>query len=270
LYTKINAICRSKKEMSNKQYNSIDNSQPSAPPYYEQESYGYDTVTYFDFVYKHDRSIQRNFLLKVYSLLTIQLVATTVFIAINVFVPAIRRFNIEFFPIAIALMLSSMVFLFVLYCVMKLYPWNFVCLGIWTLMFGWSIGMVCSMYYAYEVMLAFGVTAMITISLSGYVLITKARLHWLGMTLMVCLLGLLIASFFTMFFSLFFSIGRWWLFALSGFGAILFSLFILYDTSRIIHDCKPDEVIPASIILYTDIINLFLNILRLIALARRN
>ena len=58
-----------------------------------------------------------------------------------------------------------------------------------------------------------------------------------------------------------FSIGIWF----SWFGAALFSGFILYDTSRIIHKFDTTEVVAAVLELYLDIVNLFLDLLRIMS-----
>jgi len=47
-------------------------------------------------------------------------------------------------------------------------------------------------------------------------------------------------------------------------GAVLFSLFIIYDTHMVMHKVSAEEYIHASINLYLDIINLFLHILRIL------
>jgi len=46
-------------------------------------------------------------------------------------------------------------------------------------------------------------------------------------------------------------------------GAVLFSLFIIFDTSMMMHKLSPEEYILASINLYLDIINLFIYLLRI-------
>ena len=48
--------------------------------------------------------------------------------------------------------------------------------------------------------------------------------------------------------------------ALSWISAVLFSLFVLYDTSRIMRTHESDEYVSAAISLYLDFINLFLAI----------
>ena len=47
-------------------------------------------------------------------------------------------------------------------------------------------------------------------------------------------------------------------------GAVLFSCFIVFDTYMLIHKLSPEEYILASINLYLDIINLFLEILKIL------
>jgi len=46
--------------------------------------------------------------------------------------------------------------------------------------------------------------------------------------------------------------------------AVLFCLYIIYDTHMIMHKVSAEEYIHASITLYLDIINLFLYILRIL------
>ena len=57
--------------------------------------------------------------------------------------------------------------------------------------------------------------------------------------------------------------------AISVAGAIVFSLFIVFDTHMMMHKLSPEEYILAAINLYLDILNLFLHILRLLG-DRRN
>lgn len=52
-------------------------------------------------------------------------------------------------------------------------------------------------------------------------------------------------------------------------GAIVFSLFLIYDIHMIMHKLSPEEYIMASINLYLDLINLFLYILRILNSAHK-
>ena len=53
-------------------------------------------------------------------------------------------------------------------------------------------------------------------------------------------------------------------------GAVLFSCFIVFDTHMLIHKLSPEEYIVAAINLYLDIINLFLEILKILDAMKRN
>ena len=48
-------------------------------------------------------------------------------------------------------------------------------------------------------------------------------------------------------------------------GAVLFSLYIVFDVHMISRRMSPDDYIPAAIELYLDIANLFLHLLRILA-----
>lgn len=47
-------------------------------------------------------------------------------------------------------------------------------------------------------------------------------------------------------------------------GALIFIGYILYDTSNLIHVHGPDDYIVATVMLYLDIVNLFLYLLQLL------
>ncbi len=57
--------------------------------------------------------------------------------------------------------------------------------------------------------------------------------------------------------------------ALAWITSVLFSLFILYDTSRILRTHESDEYVSAALSLYLDFLNLFLAILRILSNNRR-
>ncbi|RMA97942.1 Bax inhibitor-1/YccA family protein [Hydrogenothermus marinus] len=97
---------------------------------------------------------------------------------------------------------------------------------------------------------AFLLTAIITGSLTAYAFITKKDFSFLGGFLFTGLILVVIMAV----------VGLFWhnttlSFVMSGIGALVFSGFILYDTSRLIHEKgTPIEI---AIALFLDIINLF-------------
>ena len=104
---------------------------------------------------------------------------------------------------------------------------------------------------------AFGLTAVITASLTVYVLTTKKDFSFLKgflFTGLIILLLMVFVSFFWHNLSL--------SFVMSGIGAVLFSGFILYDTSRLIYEkTTPVEI---AINLFLDILNLFWSLFNLL------
>lgn len=54
------------------------------------------------------------------------------------------------------------------------------------------------------------------------------------------------------------------------FGAVLFSVYLVFDIDRIMHHTSPEDYIEACVSLYLDIINLFLRILQILNEVNRN
>ena len=107
---------------------------------------------------------------------------------------------------------------------------------------------------------ALALTASVTAALTVYTLRSKQDFSFmgagLGASLWVLILGGLVASF----------TGAASLqFALAVGGAVIFSLYIVFDVYMISCRLSPDEYVTAAIDLYLDIANLFLHLLRILA-----
>ena len=63
---------------------------------------------------------------------------------------------------------------------------------------------------------------------------------------------------------MFFPLGPTSVAVFGGLGALLFSAFLVYDTDNLIKRYTYDEYIWASVVLYLDILNLFLSILNML------
>jgi FtsH-binding integral membrane protein len=95
--------------------------------------------------------------------------------------------------------------------------------------------------------------------LSLYVLQTKKDFSYLGGMLFVALIGLIVAGIV-----MFFVHTPLLSMVYSFFGILIFSGYILYDTSVIMTKLGPDEAVTGAINLYLDLVNLFWFILRLL------
>ena len=106
--------------------------------------------------------------------------------------------------------------------------------------------------------LAAGGTGIIFLTLAGIATTTKKDFSFMGKFLMVGIILLIVASLANMFFQI-----PALSLALSGAAVLLFSGFILYDVSRIVNGGETNYVM-ATLALYLDIYNLFVNLLQLL------
>ena len=129
---------------------------------------------------------------------------------------------------------------------------------------GYWIGPTLNFYLKFSnggtlIALAAGMTATVFFSLSAYAMLSKKDFSFMGSFLFVGLV-VLILGFLTMFIA---NIPGLYL-ALSAMGVLIFSGYILYDTSRMIHGGETNYIM-ATVNLYLDIINLFLDLLHLLS-----
>jgi FtsH-binding integral membrane protein len=108
------------------------------------------------------------------------------------------------------------------------------------------------------------ITGSIFVGLTAYTFITKKDFSFLGGVVSVGLWAVIGLAVILMFFNS--EAGN---LALAWVTSVLFSLFILYDTSRIMQTHESDEYVSAALSLYLDFLNLFLAILRILS-SRRN
>ena len=106
--------------------------------------------------------------------------------------------------------------------------------------------------------MAAGGTGIIFLTLAGIATTTKKDFSFMGNFLMVGIILLIVA----MLANLFFQIPALSL-ALSGVAVLLFSGFILYDVSRIVNGGETNYIM-ATLALYLDIYNLFVNLLHIL------
>jgi modulator of FtsH protease len=107
-------------------------------------------------------------------------------------------------------------------------------------------------------------TAAVFVSLSAYVHITKKDFSAWGGMLFTGLIVLIVASVI----GLFFLSSSAYQLTLSAISAIIFSGFILFDTSRLVRGGETNYIM-AALSLYLDVLNLFLDLLRLLSSDRR-
>lgn len=162
---------------------------------------------------------------------------------------------------------SFIVFLILIFGVRRIPTVNLVFLAIYTFMSGLGLSGIVEAFVqagaGILVLQAFLITLGVFGALTGYIFVTKKDLSGWGPWLFVMLLVLVLSGIVMIFFSTPMADFIW-----SVLGALLFCGFILYDTSRIMLKYGTDEYVSACIDLYLDFINLFLDILRILARLR--
>eukprot|EP01053_Blabericola_migrator_P009362 Blabericola_migrator_1__9361@NODE_5047_length_892_cov_134_808485_g3187_i0_p1_GENE_NODE_5047_length_892_cov_134_808485_g3187_i0NODE_5047_length_892_cov_134_808485_g3187_i0_p1_ORF_typecomplete_len246_score10_08Bax1I/PF01027_20/5_7e56DUF4022/PF13214_6/1_7e03DUF4022/PF13214_6/0_01DUF1761/PF08570_10/0_015DUF1761/PF08570_10/1_1e02DUF1761/PF08570_10/8_4e02BaxI_1/PF12811_7/0_18Mem_trans/PF03547_18/0_055SPC25/PF06703_11/1e02SPC25/PF06703_11/2_1_NODE_5047_length_892_cov_134_808485_g3187_i04741 len=227
---------------------------------------------------KQLNSIRHGFIRKVYGILSAQLVLTTFVASVFTFSESWRIWLITSGSWLVTL--SAFVGIAVL-CglacvpgVSERHPTNLYLLGVFTLAQSIGLGAACAVvaasYGASVVLQAYVCTALIVIGLTMFAMQTKYDFTKQNGLLYSCLLGLMAFGFLRLLFpaSSFFET------LYAALGAILFSCYIVVDTQTLIGDkelrVSEDQYIFVALTLYVDIINLFLDILRLMAQSEDN
>jgi len=213
------------------------------------------------------QDMRKGFIRKVYGILSLELMVTVAICCLCMFSEGVRTFTASYaLAIQLITFIPMFVMLIVLFYVKDDYPLNLFCLSIFVLLMSWGVGAVCAIYYENGagniVLMAFALTCILFVTLSIFTLQSKIDFSFLGMGLFACLWILIFWGFINAIFGFRTS----FLYAL--FGAIVFCLFIIYDTYRLANKYSVDDYIIASIELYLDFINLFLYLLQL--LTKRN
>jgi len=112
---------------------------------------------------------------------------------------------------------------------------------------------------------AFALTAITFAGLSMYVVYSKKDFSFMSGFLMTGLIVLVVGGLLNMFF---FQSGMMH-FVMSGASVLLFSGFILYDTSNILRYYGTDEYVSATLALYLDVLNLFIALLSILGIMGR-
>jgi len=149
--------------------------------------------------------------------------------------------------------------------IIRTFPYNYMFLFTFTVLEAVTIGFFSAMYTTSSIILAAGITAFMFIGLSLYACFTKTDYTGCGPYLFVLLLGLCLTGFTIGMAQWIFGYSRILEIVYASIGAIIFSMYIVYDTQRIVggrgRQFSVDDYVLAALELYLDIINLFIYIL---------
>lgn len=209
-----------------------------------------------------DKETRRLFIRKVYSILAVQLIGT---FAVGAFMelhePTHVYIMTHCWPVILS-MIASVVLIFALMYYKDKSPQNMYLLAAFTFVEAFMVGTVTTAFAEENVGIvleAVFLTGAIFIGLTVFTFQSKIDFSFLGAFLSMGLGALILWGFLGMIFGT----ERGYYYALVG--CIIFSGYILFDTWLIMNKLNPHEHVLAAIMLYLDIINLFLNLLQLLA-----
>ncbi|GKU86518.1 hypothetical protein SLEP1_g1030 [Rubroshorea leprosula] len=210
-----------------------------------------------------------SFIRKVYSIITLQLMATIVVAAVVVSVHPISHFFVSTgvgIALYIVLILVPFITLCPLYYYHQRHPVNYLLLGVFTISLAFVVGLTCAFTSGKVILESVILTAVVVVSLTLYTFWAARRGHdfsFLGPFLFGAVLVLIVFAFIQILFPL----GKLSVMIYGCLASIIFCGYIIYDTDNLIKRYTYDEYIWAAVSLYLDIINLFLSLLTIFRVA---
>jgi len=164
-----------------------------------------------------------------------------------------------------------MTIMYTLFCyrsVARKVPLNYILLTIFTIAFAWTCSFICALYDPIDVFIAAAATAGVVVGAFMYAMFTKIDFtYWLG-GLFACLLAWIILGVMSIWWTY-----KWQIILWASLGVLIFTIYIIIDLWLIIGKGRGgfsiDDYIPAAMMLYVDIMRLFLEILKIVGASRR-
>lgn len=214
-----------------------------------------------------DKETRRTFIRKVYTILSFQLIGTGIVSALMILHAPTQAYVLTHgWPVNLSIVMS-LVLIVALMCYKDKSPVNMYLLCAFTAVESVLVGTVTTAYCAsgYQgiVLEAVFLTGAIFIGLTLFTFQSKIDFSFMGAALSMGLGAMILWGLFAMIFG----VQTGYIYALMG--CILFSGYILFDTWLIMDRLSPQEYVLGAIMLYLDIINLFLYMLQLLAASNR-
>lgn len=209
---------------------------------------------------------RKKFIIKVYALLTLQLVVTSIIVSIILAIEPIRVGVKDNYWAIILAWLLTVFFLIAIFFGRKFvrkYPRNYIAVTIFTLLQSYIVGYFCAIYDPITVLIAAVLTLSVTIALTIYALKTKKDFTSMGGILIVLIMGAICFAFLLIFF-----ISMWTSILICVLISMVYGVFIIYDTQLIAggrySELTYDDYAIGTLILYIDIVGLFIYFLSII------
>ena len=216
----------------------------------------------------HARNDRLGFIRKVYGILSVQLCVTAGAITITKTSDGLNDTmrSPAMGGLAIGLLISSIVIECAILCcksVARKTPTNYILLFIFTACQAFVFSVICAFYSAADCLTAAGMTAAVTVALTFYACTTKTDFTMCGGLFFIISIALLCLILF----SWVMTFAAWWHPFVSAILVVFYGLFLIYDTQLIAggrkHELSYDDYIVGALLLYVDIMMLFLELLKL-------
>ncbi|XP_072106995.1 protein lifeguard 1-like isoform X1 [Mobula birostris] len=214
-----------------------------------------------------DQKIQRHFIRKVFVILGVQLLFTFGLVCTFTFSSDIKVFVQKtpaiYYP-SFAVFLVTLITLAYCKSVQRRYPWNIICLAFLTLSLSYMVAMVASFNDISSVMIALGSTVAVCLGIILFSSQTRLDLTCCYGFLLVLSIVVFMFGFFCIFFY-----NQVLQVVYGSLGALLFSLFLAVDIQLVLgnkqFELSPEDYVLAVLILYLDIINIFIYLLMIVS-----
>lgn len=236
------------------------------PGSHQHEGYEGDENLLNDLV---DKEIRNGFIKKVYGILSVQIIVTILLAIPFHRVPELKEFVVSNPAVIWVAWGFVLVFLIILTCfpgAAQHYPNNYLLLGAFTIVEALLIGIYTALHDTHAVLIAAGVTCIITIVLTIYAMTTKTDFTGYGIYLLVALLAIFLLSIISVILGIPYLQTLWCILVV-----VLFSCYIVYDTQLICGGKHQqfaftvDDYVLAALCLYLDILNVFIYMLAAIS-----
>ena len=214
-------------------------------------------------------NLRLGFIRKVFGIVSTQLLITTLFCLLSMSSKEFLNFQIKNIAIFFVCIIGIIIIPIIMICfesTLRKVPNNYVMLSLFTICESYIVGFICGVSNPRVVFMAASMTFMMVLALTMYAIQTKNDITLQGGAIFIFGCAFMMLSIFGLFTN-----NKFFHIILCVLGIILFGFYLVYDIQLIVGNksylIELDDYILASLMLYTDIISLFLYILELIKLA---
>ncbi|XP_075789129.1 protein lifeguard 3-like [Pelodiscus sinensis] len=217
-----------------------------------------------------DKGVRHAFIRKVYTIISVQLLVTVGIIAVFTFVTPVRTFvqrNVAVYYASYAVFLVTYLVLACCQGPRRRFPWNIILLSIFTLAMAFMTGTIASMYSTNAVLITMVITAIVAIAVTVFCFQTKV--DFTSCTGLFCVLGIvvMVTGIITAI-VLSFKYIAWLHMLYAAIGAIVFTLFLAYNTQLVLGNRKnaisPEEYVYGAMEIYMNIVQIFTFLLQIV------